>query len=218
MSLILLNNNTYNYTPEHDLTLFYGNEVLGFAGVSYAILVSNNSRPRFTRNIISTPVILTNDSDGNYNPQSFGNAITYGLNSNYILRPCYWTTDNIVSITFLNTPFYETEPIPYKVDGTLVADTLYITNCTVTIVNNVNEDGKANDVDIIPRWSITNGTTTWVNPKNCYTYMVSINNMQLCEIREGDEYHLIPDRVIDPTNRVAVAQGQILCIPVCAVL
>ena len=233
-SLLLLNNNAFSYSPSAQCTMFYGDELIQQSLEPFDILVSVNNQPQFTRYIISTPVILSNDSEGNYHPQSFGNAIAYGLNSDYILRPCYWNQSNIVTIQFDGTPHLEGTPIPHTIDGKITENTIYLCNCIATIAISVDENGKAviqsqgqvrsiatnmNNGVITDLITIT--TPIWWNSVNYGNTFALLECTALAQIFETTNYYVrkqsttYPDSIgsIGSNNRVAV-WGHITCIPI----
>lgn len=232
-SLLLLNNNAFSYSPSAQCTMFYGDELIQQSLEPFDILVSVNNRPQFTRYIISTPVILSNDSEGNYHPQSFGNAIAYGLNSEYVLRPCYWNQSNIVTIQFDGTPHLEGTPIPHTIEGKITENTIYLCNCIATVINDIDENGKA----VIPSTCPLRGiaTTTlrgeysslqsivspvWFNSINCNNCFSLIEDTIMCQIFENTNYYVRTNNQYGSyfntpgsTTRIAVL-GHITCIPI----
>lgn len=231
-SLLLLNNNAFSYSPSAQCTMFYGDELIQQSLEPFDILVSVNNRPQFTRYIISTPVILSNDSEGNYHPQSFGNAIAYGLNSEYVLRPCYWNQSNIVTIQFDGTPHLEGTPIPHTIEGKITENTIYLCNCIATVINDIDENGKA----VIPSTCPLRGIATtpvrgdysslqsivspiWFNSINCNRCFSLIEDTIMCQIFENTNYYVRTNNQYGSyfntpgSSRIAV-WGHITCIPI----
>lgn len=139
MSLILLNNNSFSYTTQSEIpSVFDCNSGLlsNIYPTRYGdILCSRNGRIFFERKFADN-VIITCRGNGDYNPQSFGNAIAYGLNSDYILRPCYWNMNNICFLEFPRQWFKYGNSLTTSLEGTWVENTLYYARLTLCFVVN----------------------------------------------------------------------------------
>lgn len=108
MSLVLLDNltNSFKYTEKQfdkPTIISYNSSTGEFEydePSQHGQIVCSSHGKAFYNRYFGDNFFLTCLPDGTYNPQNFSTGHAYGINSLYQLRPCYWTTSNIIEITF----------------------------------------------------------------------------------------------------------------------
>lgn len=163
MSLVLLDNltNSFKYTEKHfdKPTIISYNSSTGEFEYNepsqYGQIVCSSHGKAFYNRYFGDNLFLTCLPDGSYNPQNFSNGHAYGINSLYQLRPCYWTTSNIIEITFtsyteiaytkingIETATYKNSEttsmtaIPFTSTGDHIENTLYLIDVNVNFIPN----------------------------------------------------------------------------------